>query len=218
MKIHSSKSEWFTFSLPYNAKRLLDDSITRTLRGYNLIGEGTILTGCGYILLGRIESVVACAFVSLSSALFVLGSIIATPCFLLPGVALNLASRIPGISSFETVQNFIRESSNVIYRTLKINFIAIPIIFLFLSASIVNTFLPGILKPQNIFSRSIHWMVESLGPLQTIRVVVPGAATIVGTEKNLSILAVGEEHFRALSSQNYLREVVASDLTHYYYR
>ena len=129
---------------------------------------------------------------------------------------MNLLSRIPGISSFKSVQIFTQNSSNAIYRTLKVNLIAIPVIFLFLSASAVNIFLPGILKSPNVFFNSIHEIVKSLGPLQTIRAIVPDVANIIGTQKDLSALARAEEYLRALSSQNYLKEIITSDLIHHY--
>lgn len=214
MDIYNSSS--LTFEMPYDAKRLLDDSVTRTLRGYSSICAGEVLTGCGNILLARIESAAAWAFVALSSAVLMLGSTLMTPCFLIPATVLNLASRIPGVSSFESVQNFTRDSSNAIYRTLKVHFIAIPVIFLFLSASSINTFIPGILKPQNVFFSSVHRMVEPLGPLQTIRATVSGVTSIVGTETELSALDAAEEYLRALSCQNYLREETVSRVTHHY--
>jgi hypothetical protein len=215
MHIYSSEASFF-FSAPYNAKRLLDDSVERTLRGYSGIREGAIVTGFGNILLSRVESATAFSFVALSATFLTLGGVIVTPCFLIPATVLTLISRIPGISSFESVQNFTRESSNAIYRTLRIYLVAIPVIFLFLSASGVNTFLPGVLKPQNLVFNSIHGMVESLGSLQTIRAIVPNVTEVVGTETEMSALAGAEEYFRALSSQNYLREVRVSSLTHHY--
>jgi hypothetical protein len=204
------------FHLPYDAKRLLDDSIDRTLRGYRGISEGAVLTGCGNILLARVESVAAFSFAALSTAILTLGGAIVAPCFLIPATALNLISRIPGISSFASVQNFTQDSSDAIYRTLKIYLLAIPVIFLFLSASAINTFLPGILKSQNVFVNSIHGIVEPLGPLLTIRAIVQDVAEIVGTTTNISLLAGVEEYFRALSSQNYLKDVWVSSLTHHY--
>ena len=212
INIHSSDSDFLHFGLPYRAKRLLDDSVTRTLSGYNSFGEGAPLSGCGNILLARVESVAAFAFAALSSVLSLVLSITITPLFLTSITVLNLASRIPGISSFESVQNFTRDSSSVIYRILRVHLIAIPVIFLFLTASTINTFLPGILGPQNIFFISVHWMVEPLGQLKTIRAVVPGAGyfgtdvSIVGTKENISMLEAAEEYFRALSCQNYLRK------------
>lgn len=219
MQIYSCEANFFFFSAPYNAKRLLDDSVERTLRGYRAIGERFIVTGFGgfgNILFARVESAAAFSFVALSAILLAAGGAIMIPCFLIPATALNLISRVPGISSFASVQNFTRDSSNAIYRTLKICLLAIPVIFLFLSASGINTFLPGVLKPQNVFFNSIHELVESLGPLQTVRVIVPNVTEIVGTETEMSVLAGVEDYFRALSSQNYLREVRVSFLTHHY--
>jgi len=214
MEIYSTTESFLFFNVPYNAKRLLDDSVTRTLKGYREISEGSVLTGCSNILLGRVESVAAFSFVALSATFLTVCGIIITPYFLISATALNIISRVPGISSFELVQNFTRDSSNVIYRTLKVHFIAIPVIFLFLSSSIINI-LPGILKSQNIFFSSIHWLVEPLGPLQTIRAVVPGITEVVGTETELSPLAGIEEYIRALSCQSHLREVRTYQLTHF---
>lgn len=216
MLIYNNEASFLFFSTPYNAKRLLDDSVERTLRGYRGVGEGAMINGFGHILLARVESAIAFSFVALSAAFLTLGVVILTPYFLIPATALNLISRVPGISSFQSVQNFTRKSSNVIYRTLRVYLVAIPVIFLFLSASGINTFLPGVLKPQKGVFDSIHRSVACLGPLKTIRAIVPSMTEVVGTETDLSALEGIEEYFRALSSQNYLREEIVSSLTHIY--
>lgn len=216
MTIYHSDSDFFFFDVPYNAKRLLNDSVSRTLQGFSSIGDSAFFTGCGHILLARVESVASCALVTFSSALLMVGSLILTPFFLIPAIVLNLGSRIPGISSFQAVQNFTQTSSDVIYRIGKVYLIAIPVILLFVSTSIINTLLPGILKTQNVFFDSIHWMVESLGPLKRIRAIVPGVTEIVGTYEDISFLEGIEDFFRSLSYQNYLHEVTFSELTEHY--
>lgn len=216
MHIYSQDTDFFFFHAPYNAKRLLDDSVERTFKGYRAVGEGSIITGFGHLLLARVESVAAFSFVALTATPLGFAGVILTPCFLITAIPLNLASRLPGISSFECVQNFTRDSSDGIYRTIRINLLAIPIIFLFLSASGINTFLPGILKPQNVFFNAIHGLVESLGPLKTISVKIENIeAEVVGTETQISPIDGIEEYFRALSSQNYLREVTAFQVIHH---
>ena len=205
MSIYSGGGD-FIFDISYKAKQLLDNSVARTLRGDSSIKKGAVITGCGNILLARIESVVAFAFVALSAMFLFLGSAITAPCFLVPAIVLNLASRIPGIASFKAVQNFTRNSSSAIFRTFKVCLMEIPVIFLFLTASGINIFLPGILKSDNIFFKTIHNIVKSLGPLQRIRAVVPNITTVVGTKEKLSILEEAEECLRALSYKNYLKE------------
>lgn len=214
MQIYSSEADLYFFTAPYNAKRLLDDSVERTLKGYRQIVDRSIATGLCNILLARVESAAAFSLVALSATLLTLVGVTLTPCFLIPAIALNLISRIPCISSFETVQNFTQNSSDAIYRSFRIYWIALPVIFLFLSASGVNIILPGVLKPQNAVFNAIHKIVQCLGPLQAIRAIVPNVTEVVGTETEHSILSLAEEYFRALSSQNYLREVKVSSLIH----
>lgn len=216
MIIYSSEADFFLFKTPYGAKFLLDDSVTRTRNGFCSISEFAVLTGCSNILLGRIESVAAAALATLSSSILMLVSLFITPMFLIPTMALNLASRIPGVSSFEFVQNFTRDSSSAIYRIFRVYLIAIPVICLFVTTSTINTFLPGILSPKNILFNTMHRMVEPLGPLKTIRATVPGVRSVEGTETKPSILDGAEEYLRALSCENYLREVTVSSLTHHY--
>lgn len=216
MHIYSSDGDFFFFDAPYDAKRLLNDSVKRTLRGYRSIKEDSVLTGFGHILLARIESAIAFVFVAISATFLLMVGVVIAPCFLAPAIVLNLLSRIPGISSFKSVQNFTKNSSNTIYRTLKVCLIALPVIFLFLSASAVNTFLPGVLKTQNVVFNTIHKLVEHLGDLQTIHAKVENSNyEATGTEKEFSILAGAEEYFRALSSRNYLQDITVLQLTHH---
>lgn len=215
MKVYSSDSDAVYFGAPYFAKYLLNDSITRTFDGYNSIRKGTVLTGCGNIFLGRIQSAAACAIVVFTAALDMIPFMILTPVFLIPTIALNLGSRLPKISSSQSVQNFTRDSSDVIRRIFKVYSIAIPVILLFSSTSAVNTFIPGVLKQENMFFNAIHKMVEPLGELKTLRASVPGAnKTVVGTQEKLSILQAVEEHLRTLSYKNHLKEVKVSYLYH----
>jgi len=200
--------------MPYNAKRMLDDSIERTLNGYNSVCEGKFLSGSGHILLARIESLAAMLFVTISGS-FVIGTqLILNAFFLTPMIALNLTSRLPIISSFQSVQKFTQSTNDLIYRALKTNLITIPIIFLFVSTSTINVFLPGVLKSQNIFSQTIHRLTDPLGPLLTIRATVPKKTSIVGTPKELHIFEIYEEYLRALSSQNYIQEKEYQSLIH----
>jgi hypothetical protein len=224
VNIYSSDSDFYFFSTPYNAKRLLDDSVERTLKGYTDMSEGALVTGFGHILLARIESAAAFSFVALSSAMLAAAGFL-IDWFVIPVVALNLISRVPGISSFESVRDFTRDSSDILYRALRIHLIGISVVVLFLFASGINTFLPGVLRPRDRIFNSIQLVVEPLGPLQTIRAIVPGVtevdgrevdAEVDGREMEMSLLGGVEEYFRALSSQNYLREVRVAFLTHHY--
>lgn len=216
MNIYSSDADDFFFFPPYVSKELIVNSISRTLEGYNLIYEHSIFTGCCKILLGRIESAAAIALVAFSSALLGFTSVCLTPIFIIPATILNIASRIPGISSFKSVQDFTNESSDAIYRIFRIYLIAVPTISLFLSLSIINLLLPGLLKSENIFFNLIHRLVEPLGPLEKIRVTVPNVKSIIGTEANISILVGVEDYFRAFSYKNYLREIKLQSFTHHY--
>ncbi|MBN9378000.1 MAG: hypothetical protein BGO14_00760 [Chlamydiales bacterium 38-26] len=215
-QIYSSDGDFIYFSAPYNAKRLLNDSMSRTLDVYHALKRGAVGSGLGHLLLARIQSIVATAFVALSAGFITLGAVILSPCFLVPAVMLNLGSRLPKISSSQTVQEFTRRSSNVIGRMLKVHLISIPVLLLFLTTSSLNVLLPGVFQPKNLFLRTIHALVKPLGPLQTVRLTVPGKISVVGTKTKISALAAVEEFFRALSYKNYLKEEVVFQLTHYY--
>lgn len=214
MIIHTNDADSLFFHMSYNAKRMLDDSIERTPNGYNSICEGKFLSGSANILLARIESIVATLFVAISGTL-VIGTQLALTAILLPPIiVLNLASRLPLISSFQSVQEFTHSTNDLISRALKTNLITIPIVFLFLSASTINVFLPGVLTSENIFFRAIHRLTDPLGPLLTIRATVPGNSSIVGTPTELHAFEISEEYLRALSSQNYLKEKEYKILNH----
>lgn len=213
MHIYSDEA---IFNMSYGAKRLLNDSVSRTLRGFNQIGEGAILTGSGNLILARIESVAAFAMVAISSSFILIIGVVITPLFLPPTIVLNLASRIPGISSFESVQNFTSSSSNVIIRVIKVSLAAIPATSLFLATSCINTFLPGALGTQNIFFRLIHSIVKPLGPLQRIIAVVDNTKIQGMPNKKDSFLEFYEEYFRALSYKNYLTSHRYESVTHHY--
>ncbi len=197
MAIYRTSSEahfWF-FTAPNKSRQLLDDSIERTFRGYRAIGDGSIPSGFGNILLGRVESAASFAFALLSGTFLMLGGIFLAPCFLVPATILNLISRAPGISSFKSVENFTRDSSDAICRTVKVCLVALPVIFLFLSVSGINTFLPGVFGPQNIAFDAIHTLVECLGSRQRVAPTIPDNFSIV----DMSALLGVEEYFRALS-------------------
>ena len=201
------------FDLPYTAKRLLDDSVERTFRGYQGICDGAVLTGSGNMLLARVESVAA-----FSLAALVLPVIIPhtawTACRLVFTTPLNIVSRLPGISSSKSVQNFTHRSNEEIYRISRIYLKIIPIPFLFLAASAFNTVFPGVLRPQNVVFDLIHSMVESLGPLKSIRAIGPDGYQVVGTKHRMSSIDLLEEMYRALSSKNYIKDVHVSNLKH----
>lgn len=209
MKIYSSETDSFCFFTGYSAKLLLKDSIRRTLNGF----EKGSLSGIGHILLARIESVAAFALAGFSATFFTLCSLFATPCILIPAAVLNLASRLPGISSYAAVKKFTQASSDLIYRICRVHAIGIPVIILFLTASGVNTFLPGLLKAKNLFLDAIQTRVAPLGPLKTLRAVFERKVLgeFVGTERYLSSLEAVEEYLRALGPQNILREVKVKD-------
>ncbi len=58
----------------------------------------------------------------------------------------------------------------------------------------------------NSIISAINWLVECLGPLQTVRIVVPGKGSYDGTKQPISALSDFEEYLRALSTENYLKE------------
>ncbi len=215
MDIYSGDSNWY-FTVPYEARRKLVDSVERTHRGYKEIDEDSVVSGLGNILWGRVQSAAAFLSVALTSTVVGLpAGVILTPCFLIPTIALNWISRAPDISSSEYGQKFTEYSNDLIYRTLRVNLLAVPVIFLFLSASGANTFLPGVLKPQNRIFDAMRRFGESLGPLETIRAVVPGVTEVVGTETKFSLLSGAEEYLRALSTQAELKEIKVPSLTHH---
>jgi len=219
MDLYSSSSDFYSFSGPYNAKRLLHDSVTRTLEGYNSICQRTfvgVLTGCGNILLARIESATAFVFVTISAMVSLIYPGFAFPFILIPVTLLNILSRFPGISSFTVVQDFTRETSSLIVRALRVSFLALPVIFLFLTTAGINTVVPGMLGSENGFFRLLHWMVEPLGPLEHIRAVVPGRTSEVGTKSVTSPVSDAEDYLRALSYRNYLTEETVSLLIYHY--
>lgn len=215
-QIYSSDGDFVYFSAPYNAKRLLNDSMSRTLDGYRALRRGALGRAIGHLLLARVQSIAATAFVALSAGFLMLGAVIVSPCFLIPAILLNLGSRLPKISSSQSVQEFTRSSSKVICRVLKVHLISVPVLLLFLTTSSLNALLPGVFKPKNLFLRTIHALVKPLGPLETVRLTVPGKISVVGTKTKISMLKAVEEFFKALSYKNYLKEEVVLQLTHYY--
>ncbi len=124
---------------------------------------------------------------------------------MIPATALNLASRIPGISSFESVKKFTAESEDAIIRALRLNFIMFPVILLFLSGAAINV-VPGVLGEENMFFSLVDWFVESLGALKTICAVV-GKNSFQGTTERVSALTSAEDFLRALSTKNYMKEI-----------
>ena len=203
MYIYQDGSGLFFFN--YSAKRLFHDSVTRTSDGSRAFCQGSYFEGVANILLARIESAGAFLLCFLPAIPFIALEIVCTPVFLIVATVLNLASRVPGISSFETVNNFTTESEDAIFRTLWLSLIAIPVIFLFLSGAAINV-IPWILGEENIFFTSINWLVESLGPLKSICAVV-NESRFAGTMDRVSALTTAEEGLRALSTKNYLKEI-----------
>lgn len=213
MHIYTSSSDVIFFDLPYNAKRLLDDSVDRTGRGWSSLREGRIFSGVSGILLARIESALAFCFATLSSAAMALGLGLAFPLAVVPIALLHGGSRIPGISSFSFAQSFREASGAILFRSFKVYALAIPIVLLFLGAASLNTFLPGLLQPKGSAFQAIHAAAAPLGPLQRIRAVVLGAGAMVGAPNaKISPLAEAEDYLRAFSSFNSLTEVQVSTL------
>jgi hypothetical protein len=215
MEIHNQDHEIF-FSMPHYAKSLLHDSVTRTQSGIDNVKKGTyqsIALGSANFLLARVESAAACALELLSIPMPLTLTSLVTPCFLVPAVVLDLGSRLPWISSFKCVQKFTRECDNLIYRTIRVNLLAIPVITLSLATSFLNTFIP--LQQENCLFEAMHWMVSSLGPLKTVEVSVPGhSGTHFGTLKPLSFIEGAEEFLRAHSVKNYPEPLSTSHLTY----
>jgi len=197
----------YLFFCNYSAKRLFHDSVVRTSGGYRSFCQGDYLEGVANILLARIESAGAFLLGSISAIHIIAVSIVATPIFLIPAAALNIASRIPGISSFEAVKNFTVESEDAIIRSLRVGLITLPVFFLFLSGAAINV-IPGVLGEESIFFNSIHWLVESLGPLKTIRITCD-TRCFEGTRERASALSATEEALRALSTENYIETEIS---------
>lgn len=211
MNIYSSSDDTFFIHATNGAKRLLNDSLSRTHQGFDSIRGGAVLKGCGHILAARVQSLAAYALVTLSSLYIIPITLIALPCFIVPTTALNLASRLPGLSTLQPVQRFTKRSSDVIYRALKVNVLILPVIFTFQFTAIVNTLLPGLLRTENVFLRAIHRLVRYAGPLHIKRVTVPGAGTAVGyEEERQSALTALEEYLRSLSYKNHINNLIAN--------
>lgn len=193
------------FFCNYNAKRLFHDSVIRTSDGGRACYQGNYLRGVANILLARIETAGAFLLCFLPAIPFIVTAIVASVTFGIPAIALNLVSRIPGISSFESVRNFTTESEDVIFRILRLNLIMLPVIFLFLFGAVINV-IPGVLGEENMFFNLVNWLVEPLGPLKTICAVVD-ECRFEGTMEQVSALTMAEEFLRALSNKNYMEEI-----------
>ncbi|MCC5792612.1 MAG: hypothetical protein JJT82_08420 [Legionellaceae bacterium] len=183
----------------------MHDSVIRTSDGYRSFCQGFFLKGVANILLARIETAGAFLLAALYAIPLIAISIVITPVFLAAAIPLNLASRIPGISSFESVQHFTSESEDAIFRIIKETLIVLPVIFLFLSGAAINV-IPGVLGEENIFFSSVDWLVESLGRLKTICAVVDDRH-FEGMRERATILTALEEYLRAFSTKNYLEEI-----------
>ncbi len=197
----------YLFFFDYSAKRLFHDSVVRTSSGYRSFCQGDYFEGVANILLARIESAGAFLLGSISAIHIIVISIVAIPIFLIPATALNIASRIPGISSFEAVRNFTAESEDAIVRSLRVGLITLPVFCLFLLGAAINV-IPGVLGEESIFFNSIHWLVESLGPLKTICVTCD-TRRFEGTRERASALSATEEALRALSNKNYIEKEIS---------
>ena len=193
------------FFCNYNAKRLFHDSVIRTSDGGRAFCQGNYLGGITNILLARIETAGAFLLCFLPAVPFIATSIVASVVFGIPAIVLNLLSRLPGLSSFESVRNFTTESENAILRILRLNLIMLPVIFMFLFGAAINV-IPGVLGEENVFFRLINWLVEPLGPLKTICAVVDDCR-FEGTVEQVSALTTAEECLRALSNKNYMEEI-----------
>jgi hypothetical protein len=207
-------------SLSYASKCLLHDSLERTSKAYTLFCDASHATnfflGTWNLLLSRIESALAFSFIALTSIPAMILSMIFTPCFLVLATTLNVLSQLPGLSYFQSIQQFTVDSADVIYRTIRANIIGVAATFLFLSASAINILpLPGILNVVNFLVDSLNSLIECLGPLLSIRVIVPGNGEFDGTRTEISLLTKAEEYLRALSTNNYLKEETSSFLLYH---
>lgn len=217
MDIYSSDWSSFFFDVSYGSKWLLKDSMERSINGWHQLTHGQPFAGSGNLLLARIESVASWALVVLSGTILGLHSLILTPFFIIPTTVLNLASRLPGISYFESVKNFTTCSSTIIYRTARVHLLAIPVLFLFTTAAVVNTVIPCWMKPDGFFMNGIHALVSPLGNLQSVKATISKKQNCVGKiGSHFSPLEVGEEYLRALSMLNTLKEIQVISYTHHY--
>lgn len=213
MDIYTNDKD-FIFDIAYNAKRLLDDSIDRTHRGYQELCQGCILSGSKNFLLARVESVAALSFCAVSLPLTA-PNFICTSIELAVHMPLNIISRLPGISSFKSAQNYTRNSSDIIYRTLRIYLKIIPLTALFISAAAGNAVLPGVLNDQSTVFNLIHKIVEPLGPLEKIQAIAPNGYEAFGAKFPLSWLDDLEEYCRALSNKNYINKILVPCIKHH---
>ncbi len=215
MHIHTSDSDFIVRSA-YVAKEFLKDSFERTERGLDKIKKNEV-SGLSDVLLARIESAAACAIVASSASCLIFASAFIGPLFLIPAIVLNGASRLPGISSFESVKRFTSHSSHIIYRTIQVGLILPLVSALFLSSSFINTFIPTLLKADNLFSTKIRDLVNSLGPLITVEAYISKNEVYVGTEDQLSFLGAVEEFSRSLSFDNQYKKVFPYRVYHHYH-
>lgn len=215
MHIHNSDSDFLVRS-GYIAKELLKDSFERTERGLDKF-KNSQDSGLSDVLLGRIESAAACALVAFGASCLIFASALAGPLFLIPAIALNGASRLAWISSFESVKKFTSDSSDVIYRSIKVGLILPAASALFLSSSLINTFIPSLLKADNLFSTKLRDLVKSLGPLITVEAHVSKNSVYIGTEDQLSFLGAVEEFSRSLSFDNQYKKVFPYRVYHHYH-
>lgn len=193
----------------YNAKRLLDDSVERTSKGIEYFTKESYHRTIGNILLARIESAVSFAFVATSGAFMLIPTyLVLSPFAFLVVLPLNLISRL---FSAQFMQNFKNDTNNLLYRTFRIAYTALPVILTYLVGSGINTFLP-ILKVNGIFFNSIHRMLKDLGELEMKMYTVPYTRSCVGSIERLSFLSGIEEYLRGLSSQNYYKEITVNSL------
>lgn len=208
----------FTFKSDYSqiaylAKCYLHNSITRTLYGFTQIRRFEVLNGSINILSARIESLWALVLLNLATLVYFF-QLFLIDVILIPITVLNLGSKSPLFSSYKSMEKFRKDTNEFIYRILRINLIVLPIIILFSTTNVINTFLPGALAPDNPLSVSIDLLIKPLGPLQAYTATIPNKRSITGTKKRFSTAGYFEEFLRCLSFKNYLKTIETNYIYH----
>lgn len=215
MHIYTSDSD-FIIRGAYLSKEWLKDSFARTERGMKSSNNQTRASSCLDVLIGRVESAAAAAIVLISGSFLVFTAAIAGPVFLIPLIALNGASRLPGLSSIESVAKFTNDSTGVILRSIKVGFVLPSAAILFFSSSLLNTFIPSLIKADSLILTKLNELAATLGPMITVEAVLPKNQTIIGCENELSFLGALEEYARSLSFKNEYKKMHTDRIYHHY--
>lgn len=217
MNIYTDSND-VSSNVPYFVKRLLDNSVDRTSRGFQNIYEGkvcSVLTGTADVMLARVESLYACALTPLG-VLGIVKELVYSSLQFICYMPLNVFTRIPGVSSFGSLERIKSNSSDSLYRIARVYLKIISVMTLFMTVSAINVVIPGVIRAQGTALNLIHYSVESLGSLQYVRAIAANGDTVVGTMKRLDCIDRLEEFCRAFSSKNYMQDLKVPALKHFH--